>query len=129
MKFSRIMKAAEVAVSLLLSGGIEVRRSFHSLRHSFTSRFAAANIHADVRHKLNDHSSAAVHARYMHRDAALPQAIPPPPRDRSTGWRLIFMTASRLTSRPGATAVAGSYPKLDIADQWTGDDFPSRQEF
>jgi len=51
------------------------RRSFHSLRHSFASWLAEADVHADIRQKLTGHSSAGIHARYTHHDEALDRAV------------------------------------------------------
>lgn len=73
--FSRIMKRAGVAATVTLPGEIVASRSFHSLRHSFASWLAEGDIHADVRQKLTGHSSAGVHAKYTHHDAALDRAI------------------------------------------------------
>jgi integrase len=42
------------------------RKSFHSLRHSFSSALANADISADVRMKLTGHRSVDVHQRYTH---------------------------------------------------------------
>jgi integrase len=42
------------------------RKSFHSLRHSFTSALANAGISADVRMRLTGHKSLDVHQRYTH---------------------------------------------------------------
>jgi len=42
------------------------RKSFHSLRHSFSSALANAGVSADVRMKLTGHKSADVHQRYTH---------------------------------------------------------------
>jgi integrase len=42
------------------------RKSFHSLRHSFSSVLANAGISADVRMKLTGHKSVHVHQRYTH---------------------------------------------------------------
>lgn len=72
--FSRIMKAADVA-SVVSVHGETASRSFHSLRHSFTSWLAEADIHADVRQKLTGHKSAGIHARYTHHDEALNEAV------------------------------------------------------
>lgn len=74
-QFSRIMQKAGVAAKVMLPGGIEASRSFHSLRHSFTSWLAEADIHADVRKKLTGHSSAGIHAKYTHHDESLAKAI------------------------------------------------------
>jgi integrase len=42
------------------------RKSFHSLRHSFTSALANAGISSDIRMKLSGHKSLDVHHRYTH---------------------------------------------------------------
>lgn len=74
-QFPRLMARCGVAAEVMLPGNIPARRSFHSLRHSFTTWLAEADIHADVRRKLTGHSSAEVHAGYTHHDAALARAI------------------------------------------------------
>jgi integrase len=40
--------------------------SFHSLRHTFTSALANANVPAEVRQKLTGHADAATHQKYTH---------------------------------------------------------------
>lgn len=75
MQFSAIMKRAGVPASIVMPGALAASRSFHSLRHSFTSWLADADIHADVRQKLTGHSSSSVHAKYTHHDASLARAI------------------------------------------------------
>jgi integrase len=42
------------------------RKSFHPLRHSFSSALANAGVSADVRMKLTGHKSLDVHRRYTH---------------------------------------------------------------
>jgi integrase len=74
-QFRAIMKRSGVPALITLPGGIEASRSYHSLRHSFVSWLAAADIHADVRQKLSGHSTASSHAIYTHHDAALKRAI------------------------------------------------------
>jgi integrase len=74
-QFPRIMARAGVPADVVLPGNLPGRRSFHSLRHSFTSWLAEADIHADIRQKLTGHSSAGVHARYTHHDQSLARAI------------------------------------------------------
>lgn len=74
-QFSRIMSRAGVPRDVTLPGGIPARRSFHSLRHTFASWLAEADIHADIRQKLTGHSSPGVHARYTHHDESLERAI------------------------------------------------------
>lgn len=74
-QFTRIMERAGVARDIVEAGDVVKRRSFHSLRHSFTSWLAEADVHADVRQKLTGHSSAGVHARYTHHGDALGRAV------------------------------------------------------
>lgn len=69
--FTRIMDDADVPKKGKSGGS----RSFHSLRHSFTSWLANADVQADVRQKLTGHSSAGIHANYSHHDEALDKAI------------------------------------------------------
>jgi integrase len=73
--FTRIMSSSGVARDIVLPGGIAARRSFHCLRHSFTSWLAAADVHADIRQKLTGHSSSRIHALYTHHDEALDRAV------------------------------------------------------
>ena len=40
--------------------------SFHSLRHTFTSALANANVPAEVRQRLTGHADAATHQKYTH---------------------------------------------------------------
>jgi integrase len=47
--------------------GRQVRtKSFHSLRHTFVSRLANADVSADVRKALAGHDTDEAHARYTH---------------------------------------------------------------
>lgn len=73
--FRRLMKTAGVPREIIEAGDVVKRRSFHCLRHSFTSWLAEADIHADVRQKLTGHSSGGVHAKYTHHDEALDRAV------------------------------------------------------
>ena len=74
-QFRRIMAKAGVEREVKLDGDATARRSFHSLRHSFTSWLAENDVHSDVRQQLTGHASAGVHARYTHHDEALERAI------------------------------------------------------
>ena len=47
--------------------------SFHSLRHSFISRLANADITADVRKEIVGHTSDDIHRRYTHLDLTTQQ--------------------------------------------------------
>lgn len=73
--FTRIMKSAGVPRDIVEAGDVVKRRSFHSLRHTFASWLAEADIHADVRMKLTGHSSSSIHDKYSHHDEALDRAV------------------------------------------------------
>ena len=75
MQFSAIMERAKVEKEIELPGDMKASRSFHSLRHTFASWLAEADIHADVRQKLTGHSSSKIHQRYTHHDEALERAV------------------------------------------------------
>jgi len=74
-QFAAIRKRAGVEKDIDLPGDIRASRTFHSLRHTFASWLAEADIHADVRQKLTGHSSSKIHARYTHHDEALVRAV------------------------------------------------------
>jgi integrase len=74
-QFIRIMERANVPREIIDSDNVSKRRSFHSLRHTFASWLADADVHADVRQKLTGHQSAGVHGRYSHHDEALDRAV------------------------------------------------------
>jgi integrase len=44
------------------------RRSFHALRHSFTSALANQNVSAELRMKLTGHKTAGEHQKYTHHE-------------------------------------------------------------
>jgi integrase len=44
------------------------RRTFHALRHSFTSALANAGVSPELRMKLTGHSSEAIHRGYTHHE-------------------------------------------------------------
>ena len=73
--FTRIMDRAGIDRDVETPGGDVGRRSFHSLRHSFASWLANADVHADVRKKLTGHKADGIHARYTHHDEALARAV------------------------------------------------------
>ena len=76
--FSAIRETAGVAHEVILAAGdppVVGTRSFHSLRHSFASWMAEADIHSDVRRKLTGHKSNSIHANYTHHDSALDRAV------------------------------------------------------
>ena len=74
-QFVRIMERAGIPRDIVEADHAIKRRSFHSLRHTFTSWLADADVHADVRQKLTGHKSAGVHGRYSHHDEALDRAV------------------------------------------------------
>jgi integrase len=47
------------------------KRTFHALRHSFTSALANAEVEPELRMKLTGHSSEAIHRGYTHHELAL----------------------------------------------------------
>jgi integrase len=67
--FTNLMKKASVPRETVLPGGEKVKRSFHSLRHTFTSVLANADVDKEVRMKLTGQSTSAVHAAYTHHDS------------------------------------------------------------
>ncbi len=74
-QFTAIMKKSGVPKRVRLAGGIEATRSFHSLRHTFTSWLADAGVPSEVRQRLTGHSSSRIHQKYTHLDAALTEAV------------------------------------------------------
>lgn len=74
-QFGRLMDRLKMKRTTTLPGGIQASRSFHSLRHSFTTWLAEAEVHEDVRKKLTGHSTKAAHAIYSHHDKTLLDAI------------------------------------------------------
>ena len=65
-RFNKIMKKAKVPRETTLEGGIKAKRTFHSLRHSFVSMLANAEISTEIRQELAGHADAAVHGIYSH---------------------------------------------------------------
>ena len=52
------------------------RRTFHSLRHTFSSLLAGGGVSEEMRMRLTGHSSRDIHQRYTHVDTkALQKAI------------------------------------------------------
>jgi integrase len=66
--FKRIVGNAGLDLQTVQGGGKRqiCRRTFHALRHSFTSALANAGVSPELRMKLTGHKSAAVHAGYSH---------------------------------------------------------------
>lgn len=68
--FKRIMKRAGVDVQLSEGKGVRrfCKRTFHSLRHSFTSSLANAGVPEEIRMKLTGHTTRDIHTRYTHHE-------------------------------------------------------------
>lgn len=66
--FKRIMKKAGLDIQSVEGTGVRKlsKRSFHALRHSFTSALANAGVSPELRMKLTGHKSAEVHRGYTH---------------------------------------------------------------
>lgn len=75
MQFGAIMKKAGIPREIEIAGGMQARRSFHCLRHTFASLLAEADVHADIRQKLTGHETSKIHQRYTHHDEALDRAV------------------------------------------------------
>lgn len=69
-QFVRLMAKAGIeaprGVEKIGRGRVFRRLSFHSLRHSFVSRLANAEISMEIRKQMSGHSSDAVHEGYSH---------------------------------------------------------------
>jgi len=66
--FKRIVTAAGLDLQTVQGNGIRMisKRTFHSLRHSFTSALANAGVSDELRMKLTGHKSVDVHRGYTH---------------------------------------------------------------
>jgi integrase len=68
--FTLIMRDAGIGQHQVKGKGKQGRKfsklSYHSLRHTFTSALANANVPAEVRQKLTGHSDDAMHQKYTH---------------------------------------------------------------
>jgi integrase len=73
--FTRLMQVSQIRVPVGLKKEGKGRQfralGFHSLRHSFVSRLANAEVSADVRKQIVGHSSDEIHQRYVHLELAL----------------------------------------------------------
>jgi integrase len=68
--FKRIMRKAGLDLQTVKGGGKRMfcRRTFHALRHSFTSALANQNVSSELRMKLTGHRTAAMHQKYTHHE-------------------------------------------------------------
>ena len=66
--FKRIVRKAGLDLQTVQGSGVRSisRRTFHALRHSFTSALANAGVSPELRMKLTGHKSAEVHRGYTH---------------------------------------------------------------
>jgi len=71
--FKRIVRNAGLDLQTVQGSGKRKisKRTFHALRHSFTSALANAEVSSELRMKLTGHSSEAVHRSYTHHELAL----------------------------------------------------------
>ena len=68
--FKAIVRRAGLDLQTVQGGGKRMisRRTFHALRHSFTSALANAGVAPELRMKLTGHKSEAIHAGYTHHE-------------------------------------------------------------
>jgi integrase len=81
--FKRIMHKAGIDPQTVEGTGVRKisKRTFHALRHSFTSALANAGVSPELRMKLTGHKSVAIHTGYTHLEmATLMDAIKKLPR-------------------------------------------------
>jgi integrase len=69
-KFKRIMRNAGVESGTVKCAGVRQlsRRSFHALRHSFTSALANRGVAPELRMKLTGHKTESIHRAYTHHE-------------------------------------------------------------
>jgi len=68
--FKKIMRKAGVDSQTVKGAGNQMfsRRSFHALRHSFTSALANQNVSSELRMKLTGHKTEGEHQKYTHHE-------------------------------------------------------------
>ena len=68
--FKKIMRKAGVDSQTVKGAGNQMfsRRSFHALRHSFTSALANENVSQELRMKLTGHTTEGEHRKYTHHE-------------------------------------------------------------
>jgi integrase len=68
--FKKIMRKAGVDSQTVKGAGNQMfsRRSFHALRHSFTSALANQNVSSELRIKLTGHKTEGEHRKYTHHE-------------------------------------------------------------
>ena len=76
--FKRIVRRAGIDLMVVKGKGSRnfARRTFHSLRHTFSSMLATRGVSEELRMRLTGHSSRDIHQRYTHLNTAtLQEAI------------------------------------------------------
>jgi integrase len=68
--FKRIMRKAGLDICKVKSAGVRQlsRRTFHALRHSFTSALANQGVASELRMKLTGHKTESAHRGYTHHE-------------------------------------------------------------
>ena len=68
--FKKIMRQAGVDCQTVQGGGKRMisRRTFHALRHSFTSALANQNVASELRMQLTGHKTEGEHRKYSHHE-------------------------------------------------------------
>lgn len=68
--FKRIMRKAGLDLQTVQGAGVRKisKRTFHALRHTFTSALANAGVAPELRMKLTGHTTEAVHRGYTHHE-------------------------------------------------------------
>ena len=68
--FKRIMRQAGLDLQTVQGWGKRMisRRTFHALRHSFTSALANQNVSSELRMKLTGHKTEGEHRKYTHHE-------------------------------------------------------------
>ena len=68
--FKRIMRQAGIDSMTVQGAGNQMfnRRTFHSLRHSFTSALANENVSSELRMRLTGHATESQHRTYTHHE-------------------------------------------------------------
>jgi len=68
--FKKLMRQAGLDLQTVKGAGNQMfsRRTFHALRHSFTSALANQNVAAELRMKLTGHKTEGEHRKYTHHE-------------------------------------------------------------
>lgn len=88
--FKRIVERAGLDLMVVKGKGMQnfTRRTFHSLRHTFSSILAGQGVSEELRMRLTGHSSREIHQLYTHHGSeALQKAIETIPSKGGRKWR------------------------------------------